>query len=79
LKISARQLRGGSVSNVKVIDRRPFDLNLTMQWNDVQQLITRSKRMWASAEDDYDYVTLELVESCLEILAENIRKRLDKR
>ena len=50
-----------------------------MQWNDVQQLLTRSKRMWASAEDDYDYVTLELVEACLDILAENIRKRLDKR
>ena len=66
------------MSNVKVIDRRPFDLSLTMQWNDVQQLLTRSKRMWACAEDDYDYLTLELVESCLDILAENIRKRLDK-
>jgi hypothetical protein len=66
------------MSNVKVIERRPFDINLTMQWNDVQQLLTRSKRMWACAEDDYDYLTLELVESCLDSLAENIRKRLDK-
>jgi hypothetical protein len=66
------------MANVKVVERRPFDINLTMQWNDVQQLLTRSKRMWASAEDDYDYVTLELVEACLEILSENIRKRLDK-
>lgn len=62
----------------KVPERRPFDLSLVMQWNDVQQLITRSKRMWASAEDEYDYLTLELVEACLDILSENIRKRLDK-
>ena len=62
----------------KVPERRPFDMNLVMQWNDVQQLRTRSNRMWACAETDYDYVTLELVESCLDILSENIRKRLDK-
>lgn len=78
MKISARQLRGGSVSNVKVIERRPFDINLTMQWNDIQELLTRCKRMWASAENPADFEILEDIEYSLEILANSIRNRLDK-
>jgi hypothetical protein len=66
------------MANVKVIDRRPFDLNLTMQWNDIQELLTRCKRMWACAESPGDFQTLEDMENDLHILAENIRKRLDK-
>jgi hypothetical protein len=65
--------------NVKVIERRPFDMNLTMQWNDIQQLITRAKRMWACAENPGDFQTLEDMEAALESLADFIRDRLDKR
>lgn len=61
-----------------VIDRRPFDLNLTMQWNDIQQLLARCRRMWACAENPADFQTLEEMEEALENLAQNIRKRLDK-
>jgi hypothetical protein len=66
------------MSNVKIIDRRPFDINMTMQWNDIQELLTRCKRMWASAENPGDFETLEELEKALHILAENIRTRLDK-
>lgn len=66
------------MSNVKVIDRRPFDINLTMQWNDIQELLTRCKRMWACAENPGDFQTLEELEKALHIVAENIRTRLDK-
>ena len=58
----------------KVPERRPFDLNLTMQWNDVQQLITRAKRMWACAENPADFEILENMENALENLSKNIRK-----
>ena len=64
--------------NVKIIDRRPFDINMTMQWNDIQELLTRSKRMWACAEEDGDYDILREIEWHLDILSKNIRKRLDK-
>jgi hypothetical protein len=63
---------------MKVQERRPFDLNLTMQWNDIQELITRAKRMWACAENPGDFQTLEDMEQALESLAKNIRNRLDK-
>jgi hypothetical protein len=66
------------MSNVKVIERRPFDINLTMQWNDIQELLTRCKRMWASAENPADFEILEDMEYSLEILANSIRTRLDK-
>lgn len=66
------------MSNVKVIERRPFDLNLTMQWNDIQELLARCKRMWASAENLADFEILEEMEETLENLAQNIRNRLDK-
>ena len=66
------------MSNVKIIDRRPFDINMTLQWNDIQELLTRCKRMWASAENPGDFQTLEELEKSLNILAENIRNRLDK-
>jgi len=66
------------MSNVKIIDRRPFDINMTMQWNDIQELLTRSKRMWACAEEDGDYDILREIEWHLDILSKNIRKRLDK-
>ena len=66
------------MSNVKVIERRPFDLNLTMQWNDIQELLTRCKRMWASAENPADFQILEEMEEALENLAQNIRNRLAK-
>ncbi len=66
------------MSNAKVIARRPFDINLTMQWNDIHELLTRCKRMWASAENPGDFQTLEELEKSLHILAENIRNRLDK-
>ena len=62
------------MANVKVIERRPFDLSLTMQWNDIQQLLTRSKRMWACAETESDYEILQEIEYSLEILADRIRK-----
>jgi hypothetical protein len=63
---------------MKVQERRPFDLNLTMQWNDIQELITRAKRMWACAETPGDFQTLEDMEAALESLADSIRNRLDK-
>lgn len=66
------------MSNVKVVERRPFDMNLTMQWNDVQVLITRAKRMWACAENPGDFQALEDMERELETLADNIRRVLDK-
>ncbi len=62
----------------KVAERRPFDINMTMQWNDIQELLTRCKRMWACSENPGDFQTLEELEKALHILAENIRKRLDK-
>ena len=62
----------------KVADRRPFDINLTMQWNDIQELLTRCKRMWASAENPGDFQTLEDMEQALENIADFIRNRLDK-
>jgi hypothetical protein len=64
---------------MKVPERRPFDMNLTMQWNDIQQLITRAKRMWACAENHGDFQTLEDMETALENIAENIRRALDNR
>ena len=63
------------MSNVKVVERRPFDINLTMQWNDVQELLTRCKRMWACAENPGDFQVLEDMEEALEILSKNIRNR----
>ncbi len=66
------------MANVKVIDRRPFDINMTMQWNDIQELLTRCKRMWACAENPGDFRTLEDMEQALENIADNIRKTLDK-
>jgi hypothetical protein len=63
---------------MKVPERRPFDLNLTMQWNDIQELLTRSKRMWACAENPADFQTLEDMETALENIADFIRNRLDK-
>lgn len=66
------------MSNVKVVERRPFDLNLTMQWNDVQELLARCKRMWACAENPGDFQVLEDMEEALESLAKNIRNRFDK-
>jgi hypothetical protein len=63
----------------KVPERRPFDLNLTMQWNDLQELLTRCNRMWACAESPGDFATLEDIERALVILSDNIRKVLDKR
>jgi hypothetical protein len=62
----------------KVADRRPFDINMTMQWNDIQELLTRCKRMWASAENPGDFQTLEDMEQALENIADFIRNRLDK-
>jgi len=59
---------------MKVPERRPFDMNLTMQWNDLQQLITRAKRMWACAENPSDFEILEDMENALENLSKNIRK-----
>ena len=64
--------------NVKVVERRPFDMNLTMQWNDIQELLTRCKRMWACAENPGDFQVLEEMEETLENLAKNIRNRFDK-
>ena len=64
--------------NVKVVERRPFDLNMTMQWNDIQELLTRCKRMWACAENPGDFQVLEDMEEALESLAKNIRNRFDK-
>jgi hypothetical protein len=58
----------------KVKERRPFDINLTMQWNDIQQLLTRSKRMWACAENPADFEILEEMEQTLENLSDKIRK-----
>ena len=66
------------MSNVKVIERRPFDINLTMQWNDIQQLLTRADRMWACADNPADFQVLEHIEQTLQGLADSIRKRLDK-
>ncbi len=63
---------------MKVAERRPFDLNMTMQWNDIQELLTRCKRMWACAENPGDFQTLEDIEQALENIANNIRKTLDK-
>jgi hypothetical protein len=62
----------------KVAERRPFDINMTMQWNDIQELLTRCKRMWASAENPGDFQTLEDMEDALESLSDFIRNRLDK-
>ncbi len=67
------------MSNVRVVERRPFDMNLTMQWNDIQQLLTRCKRMWACAENPGDFEILEDMEQALENLADFIRNRIDKR
>jgi len=62
------------MANVKVAERRPFDLNLTMQWNDIQELLTRCKRMWACAETESDYEILQDMEKTLENLSDRIRK-----
>lgn len=62
------------MANVKVVERRPFDLNLTMQWNDIQELLTRCKRMWACAETPADFEVLEDMEKMLEATANRIRK-----
>jgi hypothetical protein len=51
---------------------------MTMQWNDIQELLTRCKRMWACAENDDDFQAIEYMERVLHKLAENIRNRLDK-
>ncbi len=66
------------MSNVKVIDRRPFDINMTMQWNDIQELLTRTDRMWACADNPADFQVLEHIEGALQSLADFIRNRLDK-
>jgi hypothetical protein len=58
----------------KVPDRRPFDMNLTMQWNDIQQLLTRCKRMWACAETPADFEILGEMEKALKNLSDRIRK-----
>ena len=63
---------------MKIAERRPFDINMTMQWNDIQELLTRCKRMWACAESPGDFETLEELEKSLHIVAESIRTRLDK-
>jgi hypothetical protein len=59
---------------MKVQERRPFDMNLTMQWNDIQQLLTRCKRMWACADNPADFEILEEMEKTLESLADRILK-----
>ena len=66
------------MANVKIVERRPFDMNLTMQWNDIQQLLTRCKRMWACAENPADFQILKHIEQTLQCLADSIRNRLDK-
>ena len=58
----------------KVPERRPFDLNLTMTWNDLQQVRSRVTRMWACAESDKDFEILENLDKALEMISDRIEK-----
>ena len=64
---------------MKVQERRPFDLNMTMTWNDVEQIRTRLRRMWASAETNDDYQNLQNLEDAMTLLSDSIRAILAKR
>jgi hypothetical protein len=63
----------------KVTERRPFDLNMTMTWNDVEQIRTRLRRMWAAAETNDDYQNLQNLEDAMTLLSDSIRAILAKR
>jgi hypothetical protein len=63
----------------KVPERRAFDLNLTMTWNDVEQIRTRLRRMWACAETNDDYQNLQNLEDAMTLLSDSIRATLAKR
>jgi hypothetical protein len=58
----------------KVPQRRAFDLNLTMTWNDLQQVRSRVTRMWACAESDKDFEILENLDKALEMISDRIQK-----
>ena len=58
----------------KVPQRRAFDLNLTMTWNDLQQVRSRVTRMWACAESDKDFQILENLDKALEMISDRIQK-----
>jgi hypothetical protein len=58
----------------KVPGRRPFDLNMTMTWNDLQQVRSRVTRMWACAESDKDFEILENLDKALEMISDRIQK-----
>jgi hypothetical protein len=64
---------------MKVQERRPFDLNMTMTWNDVEQIRTRLRRMWACAETNDDYQNLQNLEDAMTLLSDSIRAILAKR
>ncbi len=63
----------------KVPERRAFDLNMTMTWNDVEQIRTRLRRMWACAETNDDYQNLQNIEDAMTLLSDSIRAILAKR
>jgi hypothetical protein len=63
----------------KVPERRAFDLNMTMTWNDVEQIRTRLRRMWAAAETNDDYQNLQNLEDAMTLLSDSIRAILAKR
>ena len=63
----------------KVPGRRPFDLNMTMTWNDLEQVRTRLRRMWACAETNDDYQNLQNIEDAMTLLSDSIRAILAKR
>jgi len=62
----------------KVSPPNPFELNLKMMYNDVEQIRQRAKRMWACAESAHDFSIVEDLESRLEIISNRIVKTLDK-
>jgi len=65
------------VSNVKVNRPDAFILNCKMMYNEVGQIQSRIKRMWASSDGERDQAMLEYIEDSLENIEIELRNRLD--
>lgn len=65
------------MSNVKVLPDDPFILNCKMLINDLFQVQSRVKRMWASSRNDADQMMLEYMEEHLTEMVDDLRAVLD--
>ena len=61
----------------KVSPTDPFTMNCKMTYNDIAQIQTRVKRMWAAAQSERDFGTLQYLEDMLENIQTELRVRLD--